>query len=62
VKRKLVLHKDTLAELTTDELAVIAGGAERALTPACPTNYCASGTCQISRLIDPCLTGSACTG
>ncbi len=32
----LVLKKDTLAELTTDELALVNGAAPVPLTPSCP--------------------------
>lgn len=34
--KKLVLNKDTLAELTTDELTRVTGGAPLPWTPACP--------------------------
>ncbi|HVF03231.1 MAG TPA: class I lanthipeptide [Frankiaceae bacterium] len=33
---KLVLKKDTLAELTTDELALVNGAAPLPWTPSCP--------------------------
>ena len=33
---KLVLRKDTLAELTTDELTQVNGGAPVPWTPSCP--------------------------
>lgn len=33
---KLVLKKDTLAELTTDELALVQGAAPAPWTPSCP--------------------------
>lgn len=33
---KLVLKKDTLAALTTDELALVQGGAPLPWSPACP--------------------------
>jgi hypothetical protein len=33
---KLVLTKDTLAELTTDELTTVNGGAPAPWTPWCP--------------------------
>jgi hypothetical protein len=59
--RKLVLRKESLFELSTDELRGVAGGA---ITPACPTNPnclsrivnpCDTRTTQIvSQLIDPC--------
>jgi hypothetical protein len=62
-QRRLVLKKETLAELSTTELRDIAAG-QQALTPNCPTNYCASGhlDCittwnKITAAIDPCLTG-----
>jgi len=56
--RRLVLKKETLAELSPAELRDVAGAAQ-AITPACPTNYCASGRldCVVSNYIDPCTSG-----
>lgn len=42
---KLVLKKDTLAELTTDELTQVNGGAPVPWTPSCPL------TLEIAELI-----------
>jgi hypothetical protein len=60
MKRRLVLKKETLAELSTAELGIVAGAAQ-ALTPNCPTNYCASGRpdCigtvqELSAAMNPC--------
>ncbi len=46
MKRALVLKKETLVELTTDELRGVAGGVR--MTPACPSNYAQS--CNIDCL------------
>ena len=45
--RKLSLRKDVLTELTTDELALVAGGQE-----ILSNQVCLSGIC----LTDPCIT------
>ena len=51
--RRLTLAKETLAELTTDELDAVAGGEATALcpTPECVTDYLER---LISRAIYPC--------
>ena len=57
--RKLVMKKESLADLRTDEMRDLAAGA----TPNCPatlqycSSYCGSRDvrCLISQLIDPCL-------
>lgn len=43
--KKLTLHKDTLAELTSDELAALQGAA-LPMTPSCPL------TMKIAELVD----------
>lgn len=64
MRRKLVLSKETLSELTTAELVGVAGGA---LTPKCPTfehgcrvptDHCVSVdyTCLVSQLMVECFT------
>ena len=56
MRRTLTLGKETLSELTADELGSVAGGA---LTPGCPnlpTQFCASGLACISAALDPCPT------
>jgi hypothetical protein len=44
-KRRLVLVHERLTELTSDELALVAGGAPDAVTKTCPdyTYYCLTG-------------------
>jgi 3-polyprenyl-4-hydroxybenzoate decarboxylase len=56
--RRLVLKKETLAELSTAELRDVAAAGQQ-LTPNCPTYYCASGRleCMVSNYIDPCTSG-----
>ena len=56
MKRKLVLKKETLAELGSDDLRAIAAAYD--ITPACPTRYCASTDlqCMFSQYVDPCVT------
>lgn len=57
--RKLVVKKEALADLRTDELRSLAAGA----TPNCPptlqycSSYCGSRDlrCLVSQFIDPCL-------
>lgn len=54
--RKLVLRRESLARLESDELRDLAGAA---ITPQCPTGYCRTIrplNCYVSQLIDPCLT------
>ena len=62
MRRTLVLKRERLAELTTGELARVAGA--QAITPLCPTfdrcptDHCVSVdyTCLISQNMDPCLS------
>ncbi len=57
--RTLVLKKETLVELSTDELRGVVGGElTQQLTPNCPTRYCASTDlrCMFSQYMDPCVT------
>jgi hypothetical protein len=48
--RSLTLRKDTLAELTSDELAAIAGGTLD-LTNACVTQSCTGIMCLFTDVI-----------
>ncbi|HVF05973.1 MAG TPA: hypothetical protein VNA20_14115 [Frankiaceae bacterium] len=62
--RKLVLKKESLAELTTGELLSIAGGAP--LTPNCPTKEPLCYTvhdlrCFPSQIMYPCVPTGTCT-
>ncbi len=58
MRRTLMLSKETLSELTPHELGVVAAGA---ITPGCPnlpTQFCVSLLDCLSRLFDPCITGT----
>jgi hypothetical protein len=61
MRRSLVLHRETLTDLTGDELAVVVGG-----THLCVTNGCGHGAtfdtpCQIPTTpINACPTGLDC--
>lgn len=61
MKRHLVLHREALTELTVDDLAGVAGGADAQTMKGatCPLKYCLTGVLSNTCATDSCCTGSA---
>lgn len=63
-RRKLVLRKETLSELVTDELRAVVGGATGLTVCACPDTFATCVTCADTKTIATCqcpaLTGPTC--
>ncbi|HEV2891193.1 MAG TPA: class I lanthipeptide [Frankiaceae bacterium] len=57
MKRHLTLHREALAELTSDELGNVAGGAQTVQGNTCPLLACVTGI-----LSNDCVTHTCCTG
>ena len=49
--RKLILRKEALAELTTDELSSVAAAGPTGLTDACVTQRCTGIMCLFSDVV-----------
>lgn len=56
MKRSLVLHREALSELTTDELSGVAAGARTYDGGTCPLLYCVTDV-----LSNDCYTHTCCT-